>query len=142
LTVGHAEVPSSERFGTTRLTHVALPSAHELPAVRVAGEAFGRESNAFERGSRRFTLEAGSRVLTDAPESHLVVLEITGAATDVLSSYAEQLASPTSPSKVETLPASGGATVLRTGYSPFGGGAATLATDTSHRYALLYYWSD
>ncbi len=134
--------PLFPRGGTARFVGPVPESPARAP-LSTPGRPFGARNDASQRGYRRFTLEPGSRVITDAPESLFAVLEITGDAQEVLTRYARQLAAPDDKvAKVSVKHVAVGGTYFAFGYGALTGGYATFTTDVSHKYARVTWWSD
>jgi hypothetical protein len=146
LTLGVTPVVREQSFSEARGIgrYVgAIPTAREQAPVSIPGRPFGAENDASERGYRRFTLERGSRVILDAPQSTFALLEITGDTETVLARYAKQLAAPDdNPAKVTLGHFPSGGTYLSFEYSPDGGGGATFSSDASRKYVTVNYSSD
>jgi hypothetical protein len=146
LTVTHTTAEDADppgHFSAEKLT-TPLPPLVVRPAHRGdrPGTRFGAENNAFRRGYRRFVLESGSRLLADAPALGLAILQIDEGAEMVLGRYVAQLASPGAAPAVAHTPIPGGGAILESGFSPEGGGGATLTTDRTQRYVVIVYASD
>jgi hypothetical protein len=134
--------PDAELGDETVAAESGVPQPRKRAPITTPGDPFGAGNNAFQRGYRRFELERGSRVVADAPGLGLAVLRITGNATEVLSRYAAQLATPAKPPNVTVTRLPRGGTILSIEYSPEGGGAAWLSTDASHKYVKVTWNSD
>jgi hypothetical protein len=95
-------------------------------------------------GYRRFTLEAGSRVVADVDgftQGMLVVLRIDGDARQVVTRYARQIGSGGTTPRVHEHDTPAGR-VLAVANSPEGGGGVFLDTDPSGRWLLIRANSD
>lgn len=125
-------------------TPTVLPKVASTPLASEPGEPFGGSHNAFEAGYRRFTLEAGSRVLADVTgltDGVLVVLQVDGDAGRVMAGYARQLGKGGTTPRVRREPTPDG-DVLAVDNAPEGGGAASLVTDPTGRWLLIRASSD
>lgn len=132
-------------LGTERAAAlVPLPKVADGLSASKPGEPFGLSNDAFEAGYRRFTLEAGSRVVADVTgltDANVIVLRVDGDAQRVMAGYARQLGKGGTTPRVRHERTPDGE-VLAVDNSPEGGGAASLITDPTGRWLLIRANSD